>query len=127
MYLNVIVSHDRLTTPTPDAVPSHPVKSLAFVAVLGFCAVLGLQGCSGGSDAMSRTMNSAQTEDLDTAKPPPSTVSKTPLLPPVPNQPAEQQADAVIATPPLEYDHLYSDEDQERIRRELSAAAAKLQ
>jgi hypothetical protein len=65
--------------------------------------------------------------DLDTAKPPPQTVTSTPLLPPMPDDKPEPPAASGPAaiTAPLQYDPLYTDEEQFRIQTDLTKAATK--
>jgi len=94
------------------------------VTGLALAASLMLGGCSGGSDAMTQPTFSAPAADLDTTKAPPQTVTSMPLLPPVPDDPAKQPATTTEA-PPLQYDHLYSDDEQTKIRSDLIAAAAR--
>jgi hypothetical protein len=95
-------------------------------------AAICVTGCSGGVESINQPQIAPQT-DLDTAKPPPQTVTSTPLLPPVPEPPATAapsgglpaQAPAT-SEPPLQYDQLYSDDEQLRIKADLAAAAAKV-
>jgi hypothetical protein len=75
---------------------------------------------------MTQPMVPAPAADLDTTKAPPQTVSSMPLLPPVPEDPAKQPA-AIADAPPLQYDRLYSDDEQVQIKSDLAAAAAGVQ
>lgn len=81
-----------------------------------------LAACTGGGDPVS---------DADIVAPvaaTPGTVTRMPLLPPVP-EPATSKpaADSTWSTsaPPLEYDRLYSEDEQARLQADLMAAAAR--
>ena len=93
--------------------------------VAGGCATvllmaLGLAGCGGGVAETGATPMASTSADLDTARPPPRTVSQTPLLPPMP-----AQADVSPGIPPamMNIEHLYSEDEQARIESDLTAAA----
>ena len=107
-------------------------------SMLALAAALALSGCAGGSEAMTRPVLATPTADLDTARPPPQTVTSAPLLPPVPEAPATPTApvdtsstgaasETLRETPPLQYDHLYSDDEQQQIKSDLVSAATKAQ
>ncbi|MDR3497490.1 MAG: hypothetical protein P4L82_23095 [Ancalomicrobiaceae bacterium] len=88
------------------------------LAGLGMAA---LAACSGGiaeTDGIPRA--AAPAADLDTAKPPPQTVTQTPLLPPVPSS-TTVDASPQYVPPPVE--HLYTEDEQAKIEAELAAAA----
>lgn len=93
--------------------------AVAIAPILGLA--LSLAGCAGGDPA----------SDADVVAPVASTpgaVSRAPLLPPVPEPAASKPAtDSTWSTssPPLEYDHLYSEDEQAKLQADLMAAAAR--
>jgi hypothetical protein len=98
---------------------------------MAMAAYLALAGCSGGVNPDLSAGQEVPASDLDTAKPPPRTVTSMPLLPPVP-EPAATSAPVGSLPPagdeqqsPIPYNELYSDDEQARIRSELTAAASK--
>ncbi len=94
--------------------------------VLMLAASFVLSACSGGSEAMTQPSVPAPAADLDTAKAPPRTVTSSPLLPPMPADNA-QPSDPAAAAAPMQYEHLYSDDEQTKIQQDLIAAAARAQ
>jgi hypothetical protein len=90
-----------------------------------------LTGCSGGADTMTQPLVPLPAADLDTSRPPPTTVTSTPLLPPVPEtgagQPAATSQPSDTGEPPLQYEHLYSEEEQAKIAADLAGSGAKAQ
>jgi hypothetical protein len=92
--------------------------------VLGLMGLVALlAGCATGPDT------AAQDDIVPAAASAPAAVTRTPLLPPVPSAPAPISAPGsdTLATsaPPLQYDRLYSDEEQAQIRSDLLNAAAR--
>jgi hypothetical protein len=88
--------------------------------------VLPLTACSAGPDAIG-----AQDDIVQPVAPSnqPGIVSRKPLLPPVPeaspSQPARSSDNWSTSAPPLQYDRLYSDDEQARIQADLLKAAAR--
>lgn len=91
------------------------------LALIGTVALVA--GCSSGPDT------GAQDDIVPVAAPGPSPVTRTPLLPPVPSAPAATSPPATdtwaTSAPPLQYDRLYSEEEQAQIRSDLLNAAAR--
>ncbi|MDR3375958.1 MAG: hypothetical protein P4L98_19715 [Ancalomicrobiaceae bacterium] len=96
---------------------------LALARSVAAAGVMALVACSGGiAETGGVPVAAAPQADLDTAKPPPRTVTETPLLPPVQTTPNPLfEADSRYVPPPVE--HLYSEDEQAKIEAELAAAA----
>ncbi len=96
------------------------------VAAALFALMLPLTACSAGPDAIG-----AQDDIVRPVAPSnqPGSVSRKPLLPPVPEAPPAQAAQPSenwsTSAPPLQYDRLYSDDEQARIQADLLNAAAR--
>lgn len=91
----------------------------ALIIIFGIVCVL--TGCTTGPDT------AAQDDIVPATTSAPSTVTRTPLLPPVPSTTTPAPATDTWATsaPPLQYDRLYSEEEQAQIRADLQNAAAR--
>lgn len=96
------------------------------VAAAAFGLLVPLAACSAGPDAIAPQDDIVQPVETITQ---PGTVSRKPLLPPVPASPAAQASPATdnwsTSAPPLQYDRLYSDDEQARIQSDLLKAAAR--
>ena len=104
-------------------VPSRRHVSALTIAGMMACGLL-LSGCGGGVAEHGTSLPvAAAPTDLDTARPPPQTVTQAPLLPPVPSN------DPTQTLPPAmrNLEHLYSEDEQARIQADLAAAAARAQ
>lgn len=88
--------------------------------------LLALGGCSAGPETIEAQDDIVQPLPTTTQ---PATVSRKPLLPPVPPAPASQPAAPgeswATSAPPLQYDRLYSDDEQAKIQAELLKEAAR--
>lgn len=96
------------------------------VAAAFFALMLPLSACSAGPDSIG-----SQDDIVQPVAPSnqPGAVSRKPLLPPVPEAPPAQAAQPgqnwSTSPPPLQYDRLYSDDEQAKIQADLLKAAAR--
>lgn len=99
-------------------------RNLSAIAL--FALMLPLAACSAGPDSIG-----AQDDVVQPIATPnqPGTVSRKPLLPPVPEAPPAQAAQPTenwsTSAPPLQYNRLYSDDEQAKIQADLLKAAAR--